>query len=94
MSEEHIKRLEAKLDDVIKTNNNQDIILTKLELILERNTDSLEEHMKRTEKNEERIELIENRLMRQASIGTFLWKTLIVISTITGIAAGISRAFF
>lgn len=93
MSEEKFKRLEDKIDNVITVNSKQDIILTKLELILERNTDSLEEHMKRTEKNEQRIELIENKLLTQAGVWSFLWKSLIIISTLTGIAAAISRTF-
>lgn len=89
--EHHFKRIDEKIDQIKDTNNKQDIILARLELILERNTDSLEEHMKRTEKNEERIELIENRLLKQASVVSFLWKSLTTISIVVGVAVGITR---
>ena len=89
--EHHFKRIDDKIDQLKETNGKQDVILARLELILERNTDSLEQHMKRTEKNEERIELIENKLLKQAGVLTFLWKTLTVVSILVGIAVGVSR---
>ena len=55
MSQEMLNRIDGKLDNLTDKVNTVDNKVDKLEVHVERNTQDLSEHMKRTELNEMRI---------------------------------------
>lgn len=58
----------------------------RFELLLERNTDSLEEHIKRTEMLEERVQPLENHIAMWAGAG----KTIAYIGTVLSALGGLT----
>jgi hypothetical protein len=58
-----LKKIEDKIDKIIEVNNTQNIHLERLAQQLERNTDSLIIHEKRTQINQERLDNFEDKFM-------------------------------
>lgn len=56
---EQLDRLESKMDKTIDVVTDMSLDLAKLEVHVERNAESLEVHMKRTDLSEHRIERLE-----------------------------------
>jgi len=54
-----IDRLESKIDKTIETVADMSLTMAKMEVHVEKNTSSLEIHMKRTELSEARLERLE-----------------------------------
>ena len=70
MSDEMSKRLEkidTKLDDLIKLNGKQDVQIAMITTILDKNTESLITHEKRTTVSEERQSVVEDTLTKHLS---------------------------
>jgi hypothetical protein len=65
--EYRLQRIEDKLDRVDQVNADQNEVLVKIEEVLKVNTQSLSEHMRRTELNEDRIRNLEDKELRDRS---------------------------
>jgi hypothetical protein len=87
MDEKRLDRIEHKVDRLDEINSHQNVTLAQMAEILKVNTESLKEHMKRTELNETRIMFVEQQsLKNQAFLKGSIW-------AITGIW-GITLALF
>jgi hypothetical protein len=73
--------------------------ISDIKVILERNTVSLEEHMRRTEIAEERLEKVENHVLScparlQADTNSEIWKRIKNYSLLTGLVVLIVKEFW
>ena len=74
MDNNRLDKIEVKIDRLESINGEQNVTLGKMEEILRVNTESLKEHMKRTQMNETRILTVENlNLKNQAFIKGSIW---------------------
>lgn len=74
MDNERLDKIETKIDRLEHINGEQNVTLGKMEEILRINTESLKEHMKRTQLNETRIMTVENlNLKNQSFIKGSIW---------------------
>jgi len=65
--------LDGKMDKIVDLSNEQNIRLTRIETIIERNADVLKEHQRRSIANEKRVETVEKSLISvQCSIDSHL----------------------
>lgn len=67
MDDKRLDRIESKVDRLEEINSNQNVTLAKMEEILSVNTESLREHMKRTQLNEQRIMIVEQQNLKNQS---------------------------
>ena len=74
MDNNRLDKIEVKIDRLESINGEQNVTLGKMEEILRVNTESLKEHMKRTQMNETRILTVENlNLKNQSFIKGSIW---------------------
>ena len=86
MDDRRLDRIESKVDKLEEINAAQNVTLAKMEEILTVNTESLKEHMKRTQLNEDRIMLVEQQNLKNQS---FLKGSIWAITAIWGLTLAI-----
>lgn len=82
MEDRRLDRIETKVDRLEEINSAQNVTLAKMEEILTVNTESLKEHMKRTQFNEDRILIVEQQNLKNQS---FLKGSIWAITAIWGL---------
>lgn len=87
MDEKRFTRLDDKIDKLDEKVDQVNLTLAKIEITLGVNTQSLVEHIKRTNLLEEKLEPVEKHVTNVNVIGKFLMGALGVIATIAGIYA-------
>lgn len=92
-------RIEKKIDDLKEENSEQNVVLGRMEVLFEKNTEILEEHQRRSLASEKRLDIVEETVERTdkkiASHLAFLKGVVWVFgvgATLIGIATGLYRA--
>jgi hypothetical protein len=86
MDDRRLDRIETKVDRLEEINSSQNVTLAKMEEILTVNTESLKEHMKRTQFNEDRILIVEQQNLKNQS---FLKGSIWAITAIWGLTLAV-----
>lgn len=89
MDQQQLDRLESKVDKTIDAITDISLIVAKMEVHIERNAESLEEHMRRTEVSELRLDRLEK--VEQWIRGA-MWVTLGIGSLVLAISRIISSS--
>ena len=86
--DEKLTRVYDKLDIIVEHNSKQDIGMAKITEILDINTQSLKEHMKRSDTLEKHVSLLEKSLIKHLS---FVRGACWVMAGIITVATALSK---
>lgn len=77
-----LDKLDDKIDKIEDKMSEQSVVLGKQEITLSLNTESLQEHIRRTNILEEKVALVEHHVTRVETIGKTIGKIAAVLSIV------------